>query len=338
VIDRREFLRRGGLAALGVTAVAATGSGAAVASSLGLTSHRFSIAWSRVQPGGTGPGNVTALEHYSRLIDSWLDAGLRPMPTLFDGDLPPALLEAGGWSERDTACRYADYARIVADALGDRIESWILLDDPPGFLLADTEERNGFLRASHVANLAVGRGFRAIKAARPDARVGTAVRLAPCEAATASAEDAAAAERFHRFRNAWFLDPILRGTYPNAFLDKIPYDLMRVRDGDLETARAPLAFVGLDVFSGMVVSYEPDDTSRIGLAYTASGGRAYRHHPTVGDRKRTMHGARSRLARDYGCAVVEITRSDGRYDTDRPMIGGLKGWHARLAAAGVLQT
>jgi len=174
-----------------------------------------------------------------------LEAGLRPMPTLFEGDLPRALHEDGGWSVPDTAHRFADYARIVADALGDRVARWILIDHPQAFLIADSVDTRSFLPASHVVNLAVGRGFRAVKAVCPDARMGTAVRLAACEAATGSARDAAAAERSHRFENAWFLDPILRGLYPNAFLGTIPYDLMRVRDGDLETTRVPLDFVGL---------------------------------------------------------------------------------------------
>jgi beta-glucosidase len=314
-MDRREFLRLGAFAALGVTATAAAGRGLAGTSELACTSHLFPIAWPLVQPAGAGGGDAAALGEYSRTIDALLEAGVQPMPTLFTGGLPRALEQAGGWSARDTAARYGDYASIVADALGDRIESWILLDDPPAFLVADYVEGRAFLRTSHVANLAVGRGFRAIKAARPEARVGTSVRVAACEPATGSGEDVAAAERCHRFRNAWFLDPILRGRYPHAFIGRIPYDSMRVREGDLETARVPLDFVGLGSCGCPVVAYDPGDTSRIGLAYKTSEASATR------GREQAMRDVSSRVARDYGCTVLEITSNRGRDAGSQPAFG-----------------
>ena len=96
MIDRREFLRRGGLAALGVTAMAAAGRGTAAAARLESLRQPLIFEWSRVQPEGAGPGNAEVLEHYSRRIDSMLEAGAQPMPTLFRRELPQPLLDAGG--------------------------------------------------------------------------------------------------------------------------------------------------------------------------------------------------------------------------------------------------
>ena len=170
---------------------------------MNLNSHRFSISWPRIQPTGSGAANAKGVDHYSRLVDALLEARIRPLVTLYHWDLPQALEDAGGWPNRDTAGRFADYVQLVAQALGDRVSDWTIFNEPDAFVdLGHLEGTHApgrkslldFLRATHVVNLAQGEGFRALKAARPAARAGTAFSMSACEPATDSEEDKLAAE------------------------------------------------------------------------------------------------------------------------------------------------
>src|SRR5882724_393949 len=105
----------------------------AILRALNLKSYRYSIAWTRIQPSGAGPVNQRGLAYYDRLTDALLDAGIRPLPTLYHWDLPQELEDRGGWPNRDTAARFADYAAIVGRALGDRIDNWCLFNEPKAF-------------------------------------------------------------------------------------------------------------------------------------------------------------------------------------------------------------
>jgi beta-glucosidase len=295
VIDRREFLRRSGQATLGTAVLAALPSRTAKG-----REHRsehsggsFHVSWARIQPTGSGPGDVRELDVYSRLVDRLLEQRTEPVPTLFGSGLQRTVHETGGWTERATAERFADYAKIVADALGDRVQDWLLLEEPSVFLRSAYPAFGRYLHATHVANLAVGRGYRAIKAASTTARVGSVVRFNLFEGATGSAEDAAAADRCRRFERDWFLQPILMGAYPNAFLEHIPYDLMHIENADFDVARAPLDFVGLRVHTRRVVTYDPVRRDETGLFYAVRGdGR-----PALA---RDAHDAVSQLAGEYG--------------------------------------
>jgi len=147
---------------------------------LNLNSYRFSVSWPRIQPSGSGQPNQKGLDFYSRLVDSLLEAKLRPMLTLYHWDLPQALEDAGGWPNRDLAGRFADYTNVIARALGDRVTSWNLFNEPAAFTTLgylDGTHAPGhhgitdFLRATHTVNLAQGAAFRALKATRPNSRI-----------------------------------------------------------------------------------------------------------------------------------------------------------------------
>ena len=131
-----EFMRRPGVIADGSTAEITTDhyhrhtEDVALMSRLGIDAYRFSLAWPRIQPDGTGPGNPKAIAFYDRLIDELLAANIRPMATLFHWDTPQPLQEQGGWRNRDTASRFAEYAAIAGEAFGDRIEWWVTLNEP----------------------------------------------------------------------------------------------------------------------------------------------------------------------------------------------------------------
>lgn len=230
---------------------------------MGVSSYRFSIAWPRIQPSGRGAPNLKGLAFYDRLVDELLDAGIRPFPTLYHWDLPQALEDEGGWPARDTAARFADYTTIMADALGDRVREWALFNEPfifasRGYLLGryapGKRSLDDFLRAVHTVSLAHGDGFRALKAARPHARVGSVFALAPCEPAMDTHADREAATYADALFNRLFLDPLFHGSHPAEFLESVSTRAMGQEPGDEQRMRAPLDFIGVNCYYRMVVS------------------------------------------------------------------------------------
>jgi len=242
---------------------------------LGMKTYRFSIAWPRVQPDGRGAPNAKGLDYYKRVVDALLEAGIRPFPTLYHWDLPQALEDAGGWPNRDTAERLADYARIVADALGDRIGQWSIFNEPKTFThvgywqgthAPGRTDPLAMLRATHTVNLAQGMAFRVFKAASAKAQVGSAFDVAPMNPASDSAADKAAAQRWFKFLNLWFMDPALTGRYPEGVLPPARQaELLGQREGDEAIMRAPLDFIGLNYYSPWIVRAAPEGNGIPGL-------------------------------------------------------------------------
>jgi beta-glucosidase len=286
---------------------------------MNLGSYRFSISWPRIFPNGRPPLNPSGIDYYGRIVDGLLTAGIRPIPTLYHWDLPQALQERGGWPERDTAGRFADYADAVARALGDRVRDWILFDEPGvftrmGYLhgthAPGIRDRDAFLRATHVVNLAQAEGWRALRSTRSDARVGTAYDLSRCEPAGDADADAAAAERAHRFHNLWFLEPPLRGRYPEAFVAGTPLDRMDVRPGDMDRVRAPLDFIGVSFCGCCAVSSAAEDAIGIGAATPDAIGDSV-SRPDFGweSRPDALYDVVMFLTREFERPVLEITGS-----------------------------
>jgi beta-glucosidase len=232
---------------------------------LGVKSYRFSIAWPRIQPSGQGAANQKGLDYYKRLVGALREAGIRPLVTLYHWDTPQPLEDAGGWINRDTAARFEDYAGIVARALGDDIRHWIIFNEPKtftglgyrtGYHAPGRQDPLGSLRASHNVNLAQGMAFRVLKARDPGCQIGSAFDVSPMMPASDSAADIAAAERWHKFQNLWFLETALKGRYPSGVLPAARQeDLLGWRAGDEKIMRADLDFVGLNYYSRYTVSY-----------------------------------------------------------------------------------
>jgi beta-glucosidase len=302
---------------------------------LNLNSYRFSLSWPRIQPSGSGAANSKGLDYYSRLVDALLEAHIRPLVTLYHWDLPQALENAGGWPNRDTAARFADYAQLAAHQLGDRVADWMLFNEPAAFVDAgylDGTHAPGrkslldFLRATHVVNLAQGESFRAVKAVCPSARVGTAFSMSPCEPATNSEEDRLAAKRAHAMTNIWFLEPALRGRYPEA-LTFLPETVMRIKSGDMEKMRAPLDFIGINLYYRIIAS-APSAIDRATHAQEwlfpvkMDGGQqgpktdfGWEVWP------KALYDMVQRITRDYHRPVIEITESGCSYN-DSPDASG----------------
>ena len=233
---------------------------------LRVDSYRFSVAWPRIQPEGRGAANPAGLAFYDRLVDSLLEQGISPAVTLYHWDLPQALEDGGGWRNRDTAARFADYAALVHDHLGDRVRRWITLNEPwcSSFLgyangrhAPGAQEGEGALAAAHHLLLGHGLAVAALRAhtregqdGRPAQQVGITLNLQPVSAATDSPQDVAASERALLRANLLFTDPVLEGRYPD--LARATYaaltDFGYLRDGDLATISAPLDFLGVNYY------------------------------------------------------------------------------------------
>ncbi|MEV3987918.1 GH1 family beta-glucosidase [Streptomyces sp. NPDC049837] len=233
---------------------------------LGVTDYRFSVAWPRVQPTGRGPAVQKGLDFYRRLVDELRAADIRPVATLYHWDLPQELEDAGGWPQRETAERFAEYAGLVAGALGDRVATWTTLNEPwcAAFLgYASGEHAPGrtdpaaSLRAAHHLNLAHGLAVEVLRAALPpSAEVSLTLNLHAVRALSASTEDREAARRVDALGNRIFLDPVFHGRLPEDLVEDTAalMDWAFVRDGDLEVIASPVDSLGINYYSPTVVA------------------------------------------------------------------------------------
>jgi beta-glucosidase len=235
----------------------------AILKRLNQKSYRFSTSWARIQPTGTGSVNQKGIDHYSRLADALLEAGIRPFCTIYHWDLPQALEDRGGWPNRDLAAYYADFAGILAKHLGDRITTWAPFNMPwtfayygygIGVFPPGKASFDQFLKAAHTVNLAQGEAFRAIKAASSRATVGSAYGMAPAYPRTNSEADRAAAARYHAMNNLYFLNTAIYGEYPKAFVSEPPYEAMGYKSGDEKIMRVPLDWLGFHYYTRRIVS------------------------------------------------------------------------------------
>ena len=291
---------------------------------MNLTSYRFSIAWPRIQPEGSGPAHAKGIDYYGRLIDDLLAAGIRPFPTLYHWDLPQRLQDRGGWPERDTAGRFADYAETAMRAFGDRVDHWLIFNEPSIFTVMGylagihapgIRDLEAYLRATHTVNLAQGEALRAMRAVRSDSAIGTAFNMSPCQPDGDSEQDAAAAERWHALVNLWFLETALRGRYPEAFVDGPPLERMGVREGDMERVKAPLDFLGINLYSRTFVKHATDDAWGVGaIASRPMGGDdgpktdfGWEVWPDA------LYEMLMRVTRDFDSPAIEITENGCSY-------------------------
>ncbi|MCH8993548.1 MAG: beta-glucosidase [Chloroflexi bacterium] len=235
---------------------------------LGLKSYRFSIAWPRCFPDGKGKLNREGLDFYSKLVDELLEAGITPLPTLYHWDLPQTLQDEGGWANRDTAQWFAEYANAVTERLGDRVKRWLIFNEPWVFTILGyltgthapgIRDASMAMRTTHVVNLAQGLAARAMRATNRVEELGTAFSMGGVYPASESDEDKAAAERRFRFNNLWFLEPVQNGRYPDAYVDGTDPARLGVEPGDMEIVRAPLDFIGINLYTRAVVAHDPQD-------------------------------------------------------------------------------
>jgi len=238
----------------------------ALMAQLGLRAYRFSISWPRVLPEGTGPVNQAGLDFYDRLVDALLARGIQPFVTLFHYDLPQALQDKGGWPNRDTVHHFAEYARLVAQRLGDRVTYWIPHNEP--FVVAALGYYTGqhapgvrnpiaALQTAHHLLLSHAYAAQAIRAwAKLPPRIGIALNLNPVHPATSSFLDRQAARRFDRLLNRMCLDALFLGRYPERLLPPLSWFWPRIRPGDMAAIASSLDFLGVNYYSRAVVRHD----------------------------------------------------------------------------------
>jgi beta-glucosidase len=229
----------------------------ALLSDLGVGAYRFSVSWPRVQPGGRGPANQKGLDYYRALVDELREHDIAPALTLYHWDLPQELEDAGGWTVRDTAERFAEYATIVAGALGDLVARWITLNEPQvsannGYRTGEhapgRRDPDAAAAAAHHLLLAHGLGVQALRDALPAGTpVGVTLDLHPVRGLGTGIEEAVAVADAEG--NGVFLSPVLHGHYPErARAHMLPAPAL-VRDGDMATIHQPIDFLGINYYS-----------------------------------------------------------------------------------------
>lgn len=246
--------------------------------SLNFTHYRFSIAWPRIQPTGSGAFNQAGFDFYQRLVDKLLESGVQPWVTLYHWDLPQPLEDAGGWPVRDTAERFADYAAETYSRLSDRIPYWTTLNEPwcsaylgygNGVHAPGRQEPAAAVAAVHHLNLGHGLAVERMRSIRADRQLGITHNTPIVEPATESPEDKDAARRADGFGLRMFLDPILLGRYPEDMLEDLraaDVDLSFLKEGDEKLIAQPIDVLGINYYNPSTVrrrtSPEPEGAVR----------------------------------------------------------------------------
>lgn len=232
---------------------------------LGISHYRLSLAWPRILPDGTGRVERRGLAFYDRLIDTLLEAGITPLATLYHWDLPQTLQDRGGWTDRDTAQAFAEYAAVVGEHLGDRIPEFATHNEPwctavlgheRGEHAPGLRSREAAVRAAHHVLLSHGLAARALRAAHRDTRVGIVLNLETYYPDSDRAEDQEAVVQADAEQNGWYLQPITQGRYPAHIEREVSRLDGLCRPGDLETIAEPIDFLGVNNYSSSIVKGE----------------------------------------------------------------------------------
>lgn len=241
----------------------------AIMGELGANAYRFSIAWGRIFPNGTGEINRKGVDFYSRLVDELLKRGIKPNVTLYHWDLPEALDNRGGWLNRDVADWFCDYAVTMWDALGDRVQMWSTLNEP--WVVTDGGYLSGLLAPGHsnlfeaplathnqlrAHGMAVQR-FRSTRAAK-NGKIGIVVNLEPKYAASHSSADLQATKRADAYMNRQYLDPVFRAQYPEEMAEIFGEAWPEWPEEDMQLIAEPIDFLGINYYTRKVERFHPD--------------------------------------------------------------------------------
>ncbi|HEX6901257.1 MAG TPA: GH1 family beta-glucosidase [Thermoanaerobaculia bacterium] len=232
---------------------------------LGLNAYRFSVSWSRVLPEGKGRVNDAGLDFYRRLVDALLENGIRPLVTLYHWDLPAALDDRGGWLNPDIPHWFAEYARVLFEALDDRVEMWATLNEP--WVVTDGGYLHGALApghknlfeapiASHHLMLSHAAAVEAYRAMGKH-RIGLVVNLEPKNPASDRPEDLAATARADAYMNRQYLDPVFLGRYPEEMREIFGEAWQEFPVAELDRIRQPIDFLGINYYTRSVTRDDP---------------------------------------------------------------------------------
>ena len=233
---------------------------------MGVSAYRFSIAWPRIIPDGTGRINEKGLDFYDKLIDGLKDRGIKAFATLYHWDLPLTLMGEGGWTARSTAHAFQRYAKVVMARLGDRLDAVATFNEPwcsvwlshlYGVHAPGEKNMDAALHALHYTNLAHGLGIDAIRQVAPQVPAGLVLNAHEVIPGSGSEADKAAVERAFQFHNGVFFGPVFKGEYPAAFLSALGDRMPDIKDGDMEIIHQKLDWWGLNYYTPMRVADDP---------------------------------------------------------------------------------
>jgi beta-glucosidase len=249
---------------------------------LGVGAYRFSISWPRIQPTGSGKVVGPGIDFYNRLVDGLLEREIEPFATLYHWDLPAALQrEHNGWADRSTAYRFAEYAALVAERLGDRVRSFATHNEPwvtatlgyeTGRFAPGIKDRSVATQVSHHCLLSHGLATKAMRSSCSNIDVGIVLNLSPVYSATDSVADRMLASREDGLLVRWYMDALLRGEYPQDILDYLGGDAPHVQDGDAQLIAQRLDFLGVNYYNPIVsIAERSFSPARSGAAVTDMG-------------------------------------------------------------------
>lgn len=289
---------------------------------MGVKAYRFSISWPRVLPKGTGKPNQKGLDFYRKLVETLLDANIKPVATLYHWDLPQALQDKGGWVNRDLTGYFEDYVKLMFQELGDLVPMWITHNEP--WVVAYLGHAFGehapgmydFKKAVQVAhNLLLSHGL-AVKTYRETGlkgKIGVTLNLYPVYPATGSEKDKNAARKQDEFRNTWFLDPILKSTYPKMLLKfyQKKYGVPNIKKKDMEIISAPIDFLGINYYTRNVV--KADEKAELGVRRIKVENAEYTEMEWE-IFPRGLYDLLVRIRKDYGDIPIYITESGAAFN------------------------
>jgi beta-glucosidase len=235
----------------------------------GFDAYRFSFAWPRLIPEGTGAVNQAGIDFYDRLVDGMLERGIKPFATLYHWDLPSPLQDRGGWQNRDIGGWFADYASLVARKFGDRLHATATINEPwcvaflshfLGVHAPGLRDVRASARAMHHVLYAHGRAVEALRT-NGVGNIGIVTNLQKCEPASASEADAAASHLFDGIFNRWYLDGIYKGEYPADIVELFAPHLPEGFEDDMKTVSAPLDWAGINYYSRSLLRHDPSNSA-----------------------------------------------------------------------------
>lgn len=294
---------------------------------LGVDAYRFSIAWPRIVPNGTGAVNSEGLDFYERLVDGLLEKGIAPCATLYHWDLPEALEKKGGWLARSTTEAFAQYAAAVADRLGDRVALWLTHNEPwcqaflgyeNGIFAPGKQDLSQALQCAHHLLVSHGLAVQALRS-RVKSPIGIAPNFMPSHPASDSEADCSAALRQDGYFNRWFIEPVLGLGYPADMVELYAAAMPEVTPEDLAIIAQPIDVVGVNYYERCVVENDPHG----GILRLAH--RKMMDGPRTADREIYPAGLREvldRLHKRYGVPRIVITENGAASPQSEAVVEG----------------